>query len=161
MIITQYICLLGWSRTPPYFKNICYESCSLRELPSMCFHSLGWKIIGGILQVHWWVSKIIPRFTKMFEYWKICSVIVFGIENSAFSRNLSPWARSRAEKSHQTFRSLRLGEVPFKISFLENAWYHRNQRSTEQYFTQGHVKIIAFSSVFCFLKFSYLGNWEP
>ena len=52
---------------------------------------------------------------------------MFDIKNSAFPRNLSPWARSRAEKSHQTFLSLRLGEVPFKISFLENAWCHRNR----------------------------------
>ena len=86
---------------------------------------------------------------------------MFGIKNSAFSRNLSPWARSRAEKSHQTFRSLRLGEVPFRIIFLENAWCHRNQRSKEQYFTQGHGKIIAFYSVFRFLKIRYFRNWEP
>ena len=79
-------------------------------------------------QGQWWDSNFIPRFTKIFKYWKNFSVIVFGIKNSAFSRNLSPYARSRAEKSHQTFRSLRLGEVPFKISFLENAWCHRNQR---------------------------------
>ena len=76
----------------------------------------------------WWDSNFIPRFTKIFEYWKNFSVIVFGIKISAFPRNLSPWARSRAEKSHQTFRSLRLGEVPLKISFLKNAWCHRNQR---------------------------------
>ena len=97
----------------------------------------------------------------MFEYWNIFSAIVFGIKNSAFPRNLSPYARSRAEKLHPTLRSLKLGEVPFKIIFLENVWCHRNQRSTEQYFTQDHEKIIAFSSVFRFLKSSYLGNWEP
>ena len=110
---------------------------------------------------HRWDSNFIPRFTKIFEYWKNFSVIVFGFKNSAFPRNLSPWARSRAEKSHQTFRSLRLGEVPFKISFLEDAWYHRNQRLQEQYFTTGHGKIIAFYSVFRFLKIRYFGNWEP
>ena len=75
-----------------------------------------------------WDSNFIPRFTKIFEYWKNFSVIMFVIKNSAFPRNLSPWARSRAEKSHQTFRSLRLGEVPFKIIFLKNVWCHRNQR---------------------------------
>ena len=122
-------------------------------------HSVKYQMFDRI----WWDSNFIPRFTKIFEYWKNFSVIVFGIKNSAFPRNLSPWARSRkiAEKSHQTFRSLRLGEVPFKISFLKNAWCHRNQRWTEQYFTQGHGKIIAFSIVFHFLKFRYLGNWEP
>jgi len=113
-----------------------------------------------------WVSNFIPRFTKMFKYWRIFSVIVFGIINSAFPRSLSPCAHSRAEKTHQTIQNLRLGEVPFKISFLKNAWCHRNQRLTEQYlteqyFTQGHGKIIALSSVFRFLKLSYLGNWEP
>ena len=101
-----------------------------------------------------WNSNFIPRFTKMFEYWNIFSAIVFGIKNSAFPRNLSPWAHSRAEKTHPTIQILRLGEVPFKISFLKNAWCHRNQRLTEQYFTQGHGKIIAYSCVFRFLKFS-------
>ena len=113
------------------------------------------------LRGYWWVSKIIPRFTKIFEYWKTFYVIVFAIKNNASSQNLSPLARSRAEKLHQTFPSLRLGGVPFKIIFLENVWCHRNQRSKEQYFTQGHEKIIAFYSVFRYSKFSYLGNWEP
>jgi len=76
---------------------------------------------------------------------------MFGTKKSAFPRNLSPWTRSRAAKSHKTFPSLRLGHVLFKIIFFENGWNYRNQRSTEQYFTQGHGKIIAFSSVFCFL----------
>ena len=77
----------------------------------------------------------------MFEYWNFFSVIVIGLKNSASTRNLSPWANSRAEKSHQTFPSLRLGQVPFKIIFLENDLYHRDHRSTEQYFTQAHGKI--------------------
>jgi len=96
----------------------------------------------------------------MFEYWNIFSVIVFGIKNNAFQQNLSPWAHSRAEKRIEKFKILRLGEVPFKISFLKNAWYHRNQRLTEQYFTQGHGKIIAITCVFRFLKFNCLENWE-
>ena len=97
----------------------------------------------------------------MFEYWKFAQVIVFDLKNSASIRDLSTWGCSGAEKSHQTFRSLRVGELPFKIIILENGWYHRNQRLTEQYFTKIHGKIIAFSSVFRFLKFSYYGNWEP
>ena len=97
----------------------------------------------------------------MFEYCEIFSVITFGIKNSAFIRNLSPWVHSRAEKSHQTSRSLRLGQVPFKITFFIKVWYHRNQRSMEQYFTKGHEKIIINSSVFRLLKLSILENWEP
>ena len=131
--------------------------------PIVCIIHMFWLGIRSRIQIHstWWDSNFIPRFTKMFEYWNIFSPIVSGIKNSAFPRNLSPWALSRAEKSYQTLRSLRLGEVPFKIIFLENAWYHRNQRFTEQYFTHGHGKIIAFYCVFRFLKLSYLGNWEP
>ena len=129
------------------------------------FHSivlLAWTGSNTIIsQSVWWASKIIPRFTKMFEILKFFSVIVFGLKNSACIRNLSPWGHSRAEKSHQTFPSLRLGQVPFKIIFSENDWYNRDHRSTEQYFTQGHGKIIAFSSVFRLLKFRCLGNWGP
>ena len=108
-----------------------------------------------------WDSNFIPRFTKMSEYWKNFSVIMFGIKNSAFPRNLSPWAHSRAEKTHRTIQILRVGEVPFKISFLKNAWCNRNQRLTEQFFTQGHGKINAFSSILRSWKFSYLANREP
>ena len=59
---------------------------------------------------HWWVSELIPRFTKIFEYSKNFEVIVFSIKNSAFTRNLSPLARTRAEKSHQTFSKWPLRE---------------------------------------------------
>ena len=45
-----------------------------------------WRKLNG----NRWASKIIPRFTKMFEYWKIFSIIVIGIKNSAFPWNLSP-----------------------------------------------------------------------
>ena len=93
----------------------------------------GLKMCGFFAWAYRWDSNFIPRFTKMFEYWNIFSAIVFGIKNSAFPRNLSPWAYSRAEKTHPTIQILRVGEVPFKISFLKNAWYHRNQRLTEQW----------------------------
>ena len=70
------------------------------------------------------------------------------VRNNAFMRNLSPWAFSRAEKSHRTFRNLRLGQVPLKIIFFENCWYHRDERSKEQVFTQDHEKRATNSSVF-------------
>ena len=97
----------------------------------------------------------------MFEYWKKNSVIRFDIKNGAFKRNLSPWVRSRAEKSYQTSRSLRLGQVRFKITLFIKVWYHRDQRSMEQYFTKGREKIIANSSVFRLLKFRFSENWKP
>ena len=95
-----------------------------------------------------WDSKIIPRFTKTFEYSKNFDVIVLGIRNNAFARNLSPWAFSRAEKSHQTFRNLRLGQVPLKNFFVEDCWYHHDERSKEHVFTQDHEKRATNSSVF-------------
>jgi len=75
-------------------------------------------------------------------------VIGFGIKNSAFIRNLSLWARSRAEKSHQAFSKYRVGQVPFKIKNFKNQWNHRNQRSKEQWHFNFHAKIIADSSFF-------------
>ena len=83
---------------------------------------------------------------------------MLGIRNNAFMRNLSPWAFSRAEKSHRTFRTLRLGQVPLKIIFFENCWYHRDERSKEQVFTQHHEKRPLNSSVFRLWKFSYFEN---
>ena len=68
---------------------------------------------------HWWVSELIPRLTKIFEYSKNFEAIVFSITNCAFIRNLSPWARSRAEKSHQTFSKYGVGKVPFKIKIFK------------------------------------------
>ena len=109
----------------------------------------------------WWVSELIPRFTKIFEYSKNFEVIVFGVKNSAFIQNLSPWALSRAEKSHQAFSKYRLGEVPFKIKIFKNQWNHRNQRSKEQWLFNFHAKIIADSSVFRSLKFRVFQNRKP
>ena len=86
---------------------------------------------------------------------------MFGIKNSAFIRNLTPWARSRAEKSHQTFSKYGVGQVPFKIKIFKNQWNHRNQRSKEQWLFNFHAKIIADSSVFRSLKFRVFQNWEP
>ena len=45
--------------------------------------------------------------------------------------------------------------------FFENCWYHRNQRSKEQVFTQDHVKRPSNSCVFRPLKFGFIGNWKP
>ena len=44
-----------------------------------------------------WVSELIPRFTKIFEYRKIFDVIVSEIKNSAFIQNLSPNAHPGVE----------------------------------------------------------------
>ena len=109
----------------------------------------------------WWNSNIIPRFTKIFEYSKNFQVIVIGIRNDAFTRNLSPWDFSRAEKLHRTFRNLRLGQVPFKIIFFEYCWYHRDERSKKQVFTQDHEKRVTNSSVFRALQFSFFENQKP
>ena len=54
----------------------------------------------SLRRVLWLYSNLIPKFTKIFECSKNMRVIVFVIQNSAFRRNLSPWARSRAEKLH-------------------------------------------------------------
>ena len=108
-----------------------------------------------------WDSNIIPRFTKTFEYSKYFEVIVFSIRSNDFTWNLGPWAFSRAEKSHRTFRNLRMGKVPLKIIYFEFCLYHRNERSKGQVFTQDHEKRVANSSVFRHLKFCFFENWKP
>ena len=120
--------------------------------PGHALVGTGYVLVGPGLDMehrdHWWDSKIIPRFTKTFEYWTNFKVIVIGIRNNAFTRNLSPWAFSRAEKSHRTFRNLRMGQVPLKITFFEYCWYHPDERSKEHFFTQDHEKRVTNSSVF-------------
>ena len=77
----------------------------------------------------WWDSNLIPKFTKIFEYSKDFRFIVFVIQNNAYWRNLSPWARSRAEKSHWTTPNFRLGQTPFKIIIFQKIFFHRDQGS--------------------------------
>ena len=69
---------------------------------------------------------MVPEMLKFVDrpFW----VIVFGIKNSTFIRNLSAWDRSRSEKSHQAFSKYRMGKVRFEIKIFKNHWYHRNQR---------------------------------
>ena len=75
----------------------------------------------------WWDSNLIPKFTKIFEYSKNFRFIVFVIKNDVFRRNLSPWARSRAEKWHWASQNFRLGQTPFKMIIFQNFLYHRDQ----------------------------------
>ena len=46
----------------------------------------------------WWVSEIIPRFTKISEYLNFLQVIVFVFFNNASAQNFCPCTLPRAEK---------------------------------------------------------------
>ena len=108
-------------------------------------------IISSILSSHlwfinlcpwyWWVSELIPRFTKIFEYLKNLGVIVFGIKKSTIIRNLSPWARSRAEKSHQVFSKFRLGQVCVGFSKFSCHLKRHGERRDELTFPSGVIAL--------------------
>ena len=75
----------------------------------------------------WWVSELIPRFTKIFEYSKNFEVIVFGIKNCAFKRNLSPWASSKAANRIRHFQNKKCKILWSFFSiynfFISNLWF--------------------------------------
>ena len=87
----------------------------------------------------WWVSELIPRFTKIFEYLKNFGVIVFGIKKVHSYEIRVHWLAPEPKKSNQTFSKYRVGK---------NHWNHRNQHSKEQLLFHFYVKITADSSVF-------------
>ena len=115
----------------------------------------------ALFSIHWWDSDLIPRFTKIFENWENFTVIVLGIKNSAFTQNLSPNAHPGVEYSHSASWNYGLGEVVFRIKIFQNFWYHRNQRSKEEWLFDFHPIKPLNSSVFRLLKFSFFENWKP
>ena len=153
--VPKFLCLRGYSME--------YEIGQISwELPLFTWILINSRNSAYVcISREWWVSELIPRFTKIFEYSKNFEVIVFGIKNNALIKNLSPWARSRAAKSDQTFWKYGLGKVPFKIKIFKKQWNHRNQRSKEQWLFNFHAKIIADSSVFRSLKFRVFQNRKP
>ena len=85
---------------------------------------------------------------------------MLGIRNNALTQNLSPWAFSRAEKSHRTFRNLRLGQVPLKIIFSNTVGtiVMSVQRSiSSPKIMKKELQILVFFAL-CSLAFLKIGN---
>ena len=84
----------------------------------------------------------------------------FAVGILALTQNLSPWAFSRAEKSHRTFRNLRMGQVPLKNIFSKTVGtiMMSVQRSiSSPKIMKKELQILVFFAL-CSLAFLKIGN---